>query len=68
MPCEPPPTHTHRAAAPAAEVMERWGGVLARPQLQRYAEAAAYFENAALKARSPLQAVMTLNRHVRQDT
>lgn len=42
--------------------MERWGAVLARPHLQRYTEAATYYENAALKARSPLQAVLIINR------
>ena len=47
---------------PAAEVMERWGAVLARPHLQRYTEAATYYESAALKARSPLQAVLITNR------
>ena len=42
--------------------MERWGAVLARPHLQRYTEAATYYESAALKARSPLQAVLITNR------
>ncbi|KAI7844666.1 hypothetical protein COHA_001755 [Chlorella ohadii] len=46
----------------APEVMERWGAVLARPHLQRYTEAATYYESAALKARSPLQAVLITNR------
>lgn len=53
-PCPSPPV--------PAEVMERWGAVLARPELQRYTEAATYFENAALKAKTPLQAVIIINR------
>ena len=43
-------------------MLERWGAVLARPELQRFPEAATYFEQAALKSRTPLQAVLTLNR------
>jgi hypothetical protein len=47
---------------PCAGVMERWGAVLARPELQRYAEAATYFETAASKAGSPQQAAAILSR------
>ena len=48
-----------------AGVMERWGAVLARPELQRYAEAASYFETAASKAGSPQQAAAILSRRAR---
>ncbi|KAL4459052.1 hypothetical protein ABPG75_013917 [Micractinium tetrahymenae] len=46
----------------AASVLERWAAVLAFPELQRYTEAATYFETAAAKAGSPLAAIMILNR------
>lgn len=42
--------------------MERWAAVLALPELQRFTEAATYFETAAARAGSPLAAVMILNR------
>lgn len=60
--CCPRAPHLAAQSPVSAEVMERWGTVLARPELQRYAEAATYLESAALKARSPLQAAMILNR------
>ena len=50
---------------PCAGVMERWGTMLARPELQRYAEAATYFETAASKAGSPQQAAAILSRQDR---
>ena len=44
--------------------MERWAKVLARPELQRFAEAASYYEHAAFKAESPAAAAMILSRPV----
>jgi hypothetical protein len=39
--------------------------VLARPELQRFTEAATYFESAAVKAQTPVVAAMMLNRQAR---
>ena len=38
--------------------------MLARPELQRFAEVATYFENAALKSTDALQAKQVLDRQV----
>lgn len=46
----------------SAAFTERWAAVLARPELQRFTEAATYFESAAAKAQTPVVAAMMLNR------